>query len=345
MKLVRKYKIIFVFCVILICTLFWPFFLKNLYPFPGNYLLAWYQPWKTDHLQDKTITIQHKPVADDTFRYIYPFKKLGIDIAKRGQFPLWNPYNGAGMPLLATYQWAFLNPFNVLFLFLQMETAWTIYIIIQAFLLTFFTYLYCRKIGISLKGSIFATSIFTLSGFVVARLIFSNLIYPLTMLPLILYLIEDYIKNAKSKNILILPLAISFTFFSGHPHTAIYTLIVATAYFLYRNILTKNFNRKLTHNFLLVGMLFLIGVGLAGIQLIPTIELLKNSNMNADSSAFIFDRFLLPISHLISILIPNYFGNQATYNYWGAGDYIETVVAVGLIPSFFAYLSIFNRNS
>ena len=343
----KTYKDYFIAALVflgIIFIIFYLFFLKGLYPFPGNYMLAWYQPWKTDHSKGQTITIQHKPIADDTFRYLYPFKKLGIDIAKKGKLPLWNPYNGAGMPLLATYQWAFFNPFNILFFALQTETAWTFYIIAQVFLLYFFMYLYCRKLRMSQKGAIFATSIFTFSGFVTVRLIFGNLIYPLTMLPFILYLIEDYIDNQKSKKIFLLPLATSFMLLSGHPHTMFYTLIVSMAYLIYRILTLKKSNFRKVTAFLLLIILFVIGIGIASIQIVPTLELLKSSNMNASSSAFIFDRFLLPISHLISILIPNYFGNRATYNYWGAGDYIETVAAVGIIPLFFAYFALFGKN-
>lgn len=346
MRYIRTDFIVALFLSFLLTILlFWQFFINGLHPFPGNYNLAWYQPWKTDYTKGQTITLKHKPVADDTFRYLYPFKTLGIEIAKKGELPLWNPYNGAGMPLLATYQWGFFNPFNILFFYLKQEIAWSIYIIIQAFILSIFMYCYCRKISMSVKSAIFSTAIFTFSGFVVARLIFSNLIFPLTILPLILYLIEDYINNQKSKKILFLPLVVAFMLFSGHPHIMVYTIIISTAYLIHRIITTEKLKLNKNTSFLFLGILALIGTGIASIQILPTIELLKSSNMNPNSSAFIFERFLLPPSHLISILIPNYFGNQSTYNYWGFGDYIETVAAIGIIPSFFAYLALFARNT
>jgi hypothetical protein len=324
------------------CAIFWQFFFKGLHPFPGNYMLAWYEPWKSNYTTGQTITIPHKPVADDTFRYLYPFKLLGIDNLKHLELPLWNPYNGSGTPLLATYQWGFFNPLNIFFLFLSQQTAWSIYIIMQAILLSLFTYIYCRKIKLSRVSSFFATITFLFSGFVIARLIFGNIIYPLATLPLILYLIEDYLENKRSKKIFLLPIAVAFMFLSGHPHPMIYVIIFSFSYFLYRVFSVNKIEAKISKTLFFI-ILFTIGAGIASIQTVPAIELLNHSNMNPQSSEFIFNRFLLPFSHLISIIIPNYYGNQAIYNYWGTGDYIETVASMGTISIFFAYFSLFNN--
>lgn len=334
----------FFFASVITILIFWQFFLKGLYPFPGNYLLAWYQPWKTDYTVEETIKISHKPVADDTFRYLYPLKVLSMESFRKLELPLWNPYNGSGMPLFATIQSGFLNPLNILFLFLENRLAWTLYIILQALLLSFFTYLYCKKIKLSIAASLFTSTIFLLSGFVIARLIFGNIIYPLALLPVILYLIEDFLENPNTRKIFFLPIAIALLFFVGHPQILFYVIAFSIAYFLYRFFTTQE-RRKNKNLFVRFFIFLLIGIGLAGIQIIPTLELLGNANINPESSRFIFERFLLPPYHLISVLIPNYFGNRATYNYWGAGDYIETVASIGIIPCFFAYIAFLKGRS
>lgn len=340
----QKNIIITVVLITAACAIFWQFFLKGMHPYPGNYMLAWYEPWKTNYTHEQTITIAHKPVADDTFRYLYPFKLLEIDSLKNLEVPLWNPYNGSGMPLLATYQSGFFNPLNILFLFLNPQTAWSIYIITQAILLSLFMYIYCKKIKLSTASSIFATIVFQFCGFVIARLIFGNLIYPLAALPLILYLIEDYLVDKRGKKIFLLPLVFAFMLLSGHPHAMIYVIIFSFFYFLYRVFSLNKTKEKMLKTIFFI-LFISLGVGIASIQIIPTIELFKHSNMNQQSSEFIFNRFLLPPSHLISIIIPNYYGNQATYNYWGAGDYIETVASIGTIPIFFAYFGLFNQSA
>ena len=328
----------FFFASVITILIFWQFFLKGLYPFPGNYLLAWYQPWKTDYTVEETIKISHKPVADDTFRYLYPLKVLSMESFRKLELPLWNPYNGSGMPLFATIQSGFLNPLNIVFFFFENRLAWTLYIILQALLLSFFTYLYCKKIKLSIAASLFTSVTFLLSGFVIARLIFGNIIYPLTLLPATLYLIEDFLQNPNTRKIFFLPIAIALLFFVGHPQILFYVFAFSILYFLYRFFITQK-GKKNKSLFVSFFIFLLIGIGLAGVQIIPTLELFRNANINPESSRFIFERFLLPPYHLISVLIPNYFGNRATYNYWGAGDYIETVASIGIIPCFFAYIA------
>ena len=326
--------------IILTLLVFYQFFFEGLAPFPGNYMLAWYEPWKTDFSSNGTITIAHKPVADDVFRQLYPFKVLAMDLVKQLQWPLWNPYNGSGMPLMATLHTGFLNPFNVFFLFFPNPLAWAFHLAIQPILIGFFTYLYCRRISLSLKASIFSSCIFVLSGFVIVRMIFGEYILALPLLPLLLYAIESYLMNWRSKKIFLLPIAIFLLIISGHPQTTFYILTLSISYILYRYINLRNTDLQTTwRKILLLFTLFFIGIGLSSIQLIPTFELIQNSNVNPANSKYIFERFLLPLQHLITILIPNYFGNQATYNYWGKADYVESIAYLGAIPCFFAYIN------
>lgn len=319
----------------LTALIFWPFFIKNLILFPGDFLLAWYEPWKSSFNSAGTITIAHKPVADDIFRQILPYKTLAADFFKNFSLPLWNPYNGAGMPFMASMHIGYLTIFNIFFVLFSKELAWSLYVMAQPFLIGVFTYLFCRKIGLGFQSALFSSFTFILSGFVITRIIFGEYIYTLSMLPLILYLTESFFQNNKTKLILLLPLTIFFLFVSGQPQVIFYVLIFSFFYFLYRSFQTK----LIIKNIFLIFSLFLIGVGLSAIQLIPTLELFKFASINTDTSKFIFERFLLPVQHLITIFIPNYFGNQSVYNYWGSGDYIETISSIGLIPTFFALLS------
>ncbi len=319
--------------------IFWKFFINGLLPFPGDYLLAWYEPWKSQFMSNGTITIAHKPIASDIFRQLYPFKALGMKIIKNFQLPLWNPYNGAGMPLLATMHVGFLNPFNFLFFLFPNYFAWSLQVILQPLLIAIATYVYARKIRLSIAASIFSACSFLFSGFVIIRSIFTDYDFAIFTLPLMLYLVEDYFKNRASKKIFLLPLFICFMFFSVQPQIIFYILFFCIAYIFFRYKNIRNRKRiSIRDIFFLIG-LFIIGMGLSSVQLFLTIELFNYANIDSDSSKFIFDKFLLPAQHFITILIPNYFGNPATYNHWGAADYIETIASIGSIPCLFALFS------
>lgn len=340
----KEYLAAVLLLFILTIIIFYQFFFKGLIPFPGNYMLAWFEPWKTDHFINNVISIPHKAIAEDIFRQTYPFKVLAIDIMKNFQLPLWNPYNGSGMPLLATINTGFLDPLNLFFFFISYHLAWGIYIILQPLLIGIFTYIFCRKISLGNKSSIFSAVSFILSGIIITRSIYGMFGLAFAMLPFILFLLESYFQNKKTKLIFLLPVCVFFLIVSTIPQISLYILLFTSIYFIYRIAISGNQKAKIKEILFIITLL-LIGVGLSSIQLIPTFELFQNASINKETSQFIFQRYLMPIQHFVTILIPNYFGNPSTYNYWGYADYIETAIYVGVIPCFFAFLGIFKKFS
>lgn len=317
--------------VIGIASIFWQFFLSKLYLFPGNYLLAWFEPYKTENFSGSFIFLAHKPIAEDTFKLIYPFKILAVDLIKHFQPPLWNPYNGSGMPLLAAINPGYLDPFNILHVTFNNYFAWTLIIVIETILIAVFTFLYSKSINLGNKASIFTAVVFTLSGAVVTRLVYSQFTLGIAVLPLSLYLLEKYREKFQKKYLFALTLAIGILLLSTHFQYSFYILFFVCFYWILRAKGKR-----------LIPFLFIIlGVGFASVQLVPAIELFQYANLNSQSSSFIFSTALLPVKNLITFLIPNYYGNPSTYNYWGVGDYIETAIYIGIIPSFFAFLAIF----
>jgi hypothetical protein len=324
--------------VLITVLIFWQFFVKGLLPFPGDFMLAWFEPWKSSYSENGVITLQHKPIADDIFRQLFPFKSLAMHMVKNGELPLWNPYNGSGQPLLATMHVGLLNPFNILFFLTDDKTAWSLQVILSVLGIGLSMYIFARKIGCKQAGSLFTAITYMFSGFVIVRSIYNDYNYAVLCLPLLLYVIED-LWNGKSKKVFFIPFLLFFLTTVVQPQIIFYILSFTGLYLIVRQIFSK---QKLSRrNILLLIFLLSIGFLLSCLQLLPTLELYHEANVTTASSQFIIQRFLLPISHFVTIIIPNYFGNQATYNYWGSGDYIETITSLGTIPIFFAILGIF----
>lgn len=305
-------------------ALFWPI-TRGQIPIPTNYMLSWYEPWKSEFTSNGVPFIPHKPVIDDAFRHLYPLRVLASEIIKNGQWPLWNPYNASGTPLLAIWHPGYLTPFGMFFLFLPSHIAWSIYILLQPIVLGLATYWYTRKVKFSPVASMLAVFTLVLSGFSVTRLEYGEFLYVLAGLPLLLGIVED------THYRIWIPIIIATMILSGQPHMIVYTLSVFALYTLIRLPWRKT---------LVYAGFSLLGVAMISIQILPSIELFSLSTISRQTSEFIFDKFLLPISHLITIVIPNYFGNQATYNYFGPHDYVETIAYVGVIPVLFALFSL-----
>jgi len=337
----RKNLLVFLVFLIPSLILFWQFFLQGLYPFPGNYMLAWYEPWKTDNFINGMLSIAHKPVADDVFRQIIPFRTLGIDMLKHLQPPLWNPYGGSGMPLLATNNTGILDPFNLLFLFLPPLTAWSFYISIQPIFISVFTYLFARKLNLGKAASIAVAFIFALSGSVATRYVYGIYGISYALLPLGLFCIESFIQNKSSKWKLLLPAIIAFLSVSTQPQITFYIGLFFLIYFIYR-LSSKKVENKLKTLVQFI-LLLSLGVGIAAVQLISTAKLYTYANITGESSAFIFNTFLLKPMELVTVLIPNYFGNPSIYNFWGRVDYVQTAIYFGLLSAFFVSIALFKR--
>lgn len=309
-------------------------------PFPGNYLQAWYEPWKSLHFSDGRILLPHKPVAEDVFRHILPFRLLGVEMLQRFQLPLWNPYNGSGQPLLATLNSGFLDPFNMLFTLLPAGLAGGIYVMVQFVLIALATYLYIRTLGLHTVTAVFAGLTFVLSGFVTIRLVFINYGLAIALLPLLLAAIEHVVKTRKGRILFVMPIGIALAVVSTQPQIVLYILGTVGLYGVVRLAgMYADWKKRLK----MVGSfaaLMGLGIALAGLQLFPTYEFMKLSHVTAGNSLDVIEKFFVPFTFLLSIPIPNFYGNTATYNYWGgSSDSIQTASYLGLLPVFLAFVS------
>lgn len=335
MTLKHKHSIFACACFVLLTVLlFWQFFFKGHIPFSGPYMLSWYEPWRSIYTVHGVPTLIHKPVVDDTFRLLYPLHVVASNLMKQGQLPLWNPYNAAGTPLLSIMHPGFLTPFGIFFLFLPPTLGWSFYIMLQPLVLGVATYWYVTKLRLSPRAALFSSLVLLLSGFAIVRMEYGEFLYVLAGLPILLGIVEVWKNTPNHRSVVGIPFVVAVMMVSGQPGMIMYTLLV---FALYASV------RLPLKGVIILGSLAFLGVGLAGIQLIPGLELYQLSTINREASTFIFDRFLLPLSHLVTVIIPNYFGNQATYNYFGPHDYTETIAYIGSIPVFLAALAWWKR--
>ncbi|HLD24937.1 MAG TPA: YfhO family protein [Patescibacteria group bacterium] len=302
-------------------VLFWQFFVRGYIPMPASFMVSWYEPWKTIFSPGGVPAIPHKPVGDDVFRQLYPFKMLASDQFRRFTMPFWNPYNGSGQPLLANLHPGYFNPLSVVLLF-GTKTGWSWYILLHAPLVFLSMYFFMRTKRCSRSSSLISSVILTLSGAVVVRYMFGEFLFSFAMLPVLLALIER-------RWLLPVPFVVMLILVTVQPQISFYILLTALLY---------------ARSMRFAGALAL-GVGMASFGLFPSLELYQNANVTTGSSAFIFEKFLMPVTHLFSVIIPNYFGNSGTYNFWGETDYVETVGSIGMIPVALSLFAIRTRRS
>jgi hypothetical protein len=327
---------------------FWPFitygvifigffyksiFLKLLL-FPGDLLVARFFPYRSGGWEGATSWIPYKEyISADVVRQLYPWRILAMEQLKNGIIPLWNPYSFSGTPLLANVQSAAFYPINILFFLFHPLVAWNIYILLQPILSFYFMYLFIRSLDLSKHSAFFSAFCFGFIGYLVIWFELGIVGHSALWLPLILWGITMRYKKEDFRYFLFSAVGIGCSLLGGHAQTAIYVLLISFLYYLF-----LSFKHGVTR-LILELWFFLIGVGIAAVQLIPSAELLMYSARNAENSLAAFQRFRIPFYQLLTLFVPDFFGNPATKNFWGY-DYSEVIVYFGIVALVFAVIGI-----
>lgn len=309
----------------------------GLFPFPGDLLISEYNPWAThSYLGYNPGSFPSKAQYFDVLRQTYPWKTLVVENIKNGTLPLWNPYNFAGAPLLANFQSTVFSPFNMLFLILPQIFSWTILVLVQPMLAFFFVYLFARKIGLGKIGAVFASAAFSYSLFMSVFIEYSIIGHTILWLPLILYSIEKIREKSAIFSVALLVLALVFSSFGGQLQMFVFIFLFSFTYGMFR-ISVRRWR---------VVIFFLLSIGISGIQLLPTGELILQSARVAQAYDFLIEKLLIQPTQLILFLSPDFFGNPATRNFLIPDTYPGNALYIGLIPFIFLFsaLSLFKKN-
>ncbi len=301
-----------------------PYFIHGLPPFPADFLVNRFPPWQYFYG-----TVIKNDALPDVVTQMFPFKHLVIGMWKEGIVPLWNPYSFAGTPFLANFQSAVFHPLNWLFFLLPEIDAWSLLILGQLFLAALFAFIFVRKIGLSRLASLLTAFSFAFCGFMTTWLTYGTLSMAIVFLPLALLAIEKIFEK-KYCFLILLPLAVAFSFFSGHVQTSTYLMAAVFAYLLFKLVETAQ-----SKEFVFGLIFFCLGIGLTAVQIIPTIELY---NLSVRSVSFGVSE-VIPFKYLITLLAPDFYGNQVTRNNW-LGNYVEMTGFFGVIPLILALLAL-----
>lgn len=338
-----------VFFIVSVAFFFQNVFIHQQLPIPSDTIVGLYHPFRDAWAKQYPNGIPFKNfLITDPVRQQYPWKELVIHIEKSGEMPLWNPYSFAGTPLLANFQSAPFYPFNVVLMFLSMQYGWGFFILAQMLMAGCFLYIYLRNLGINLWASVIGALTFSFSGFSIAWLEWGTVIHTALWLPIILFAIDKIFAGFKRKEkttnsfllyIGILLFSLISSFFAGHLQTFFYLFFIVCSYLFLRFWQNKESSR-LVVSFLIA---FLIFGMVTSVQWLPTYQFITESARSIDQAYWQREGWFLPVPHLLQFIVPDFFGNPSTLNYWGVWNYAELIGYVGILPLIMAFYSIFFR--
>lgn len=336
----------FIGFAVIVFIFFWQFFLKGLLPIPSDTVVGLYHPYRDLIATEYPNGYPFKNfLITDPVRQQIPWKTFSIASVQSGQIPSWNPYNFSGTPNLANFQSGVYYPLNLIFFISDYKIAWSIFILLQPFLVLVFTYLYLRNLNLDEYSSYLGAIIFAFSGFFSMWLSWGNILHTALWLPLILLSIDKIyrVKKLNKRNVIwsiILFVSLIFAIFAGHLQTLFYLLIFSSVYFLAR---LYQSSKRIRFIFLVgipAGIAFVIGL----IQILPTLQFIELSARSFDlARPWEKEGWFIPLNQLIQLIAPDFFGNPTTLNYWGVWNYGEMTAYMGIGAIILALLAILFR--
>ena len=285
---------------------------------------------------------------DDGVIFNIPLRVAVANMIRGGHLPLWNPDIFSGMPLFGAAQAGVLFPLNWFYLVFSAPTATNLMMLSTYMLAALGAYLYARRSGSSIAGAGLTSLVWQWSGFLIGQIGHTNILHTAALLPWLLWAIDGYGATGKRSRGVLLAAIIATQVFAGHQQTFAYALLVAAVYAV---VMWISHSRRTSqparsaepaspafdlngHAYLRSLVLIVAGLLLAAVQILPTLELLRNS-MRADASYDFFTSFSLPRRFLWTFFAPFVVGggdgNLFRAPYVGPAFYAEYVGYVGLV--------------
>lgn len=284
----------------------------------------------------------------DIWHFNYPIKDFLASSLKKGRLPFWSSQVGTGFPFLAESQIGALNLSNlILFFFLPTWLAWNL-----SFVIIFLTgfggaYFFLKKNKLSQTASFLGGFIFSFSGFFICHISHFNLIQTASFLPWLFLTSQNLFQKRSKKNVFFLAFIFSQQIFSGHPQMAFINLTAIGSFIVFQLLQLKDKKKALIHLKPLL-LALILGLCLAGPQLLPTIKLTQLSSRKEGMSDKVIFQYPYPPQHLLSFIWPNFFGTPQNASYpafrsgqWGI--YWENTAYLGILPLILTGLAIFKR--
>jgi O-antigen/teichoic acid export membrane protein len=351
-------------------VLFWPQTVGGKTLLPAENLYQW-EPYASDRARVGVPERPHNHLLSDLVLQNMQWKALMRQEAARGELPLWNPHQLAGVPFLAAGQQQVVYPLSVLFYALPLELSYGWFTVVQLWLAGAFMYAFVRALAVSRFGAMVAAVTYQLCGMFIASAVFPMILGAAAWLPLILHMCEYVVRQRPLRGRAATPVwvsvgavAVAMCVLSGHAELLIYTLLIAGYYSAVR-LVAEGWRARRVPVRSALWLLAMVGLGvvLSAVQLVPLFEHVRTNWRAERSDLATVLSYAHPVRDLIQFALPNFYGSPAHHGYfdwfsrawveapvnadglrvidWGIKNYVEAALYVGVLPLVLAVFALF----
>lgn len=264
----------------------------------------------------------------------YPWRELAFEQLRDGTLPTWNPYLGAGAPLLANYQTAVFYPPNWLWLALPGTLVMSVVALLHIIWAGAGMWLFTGALGYTRFGRAVSMLAFAFSGYGIARLGSFPTANAVAWLPWLFWLLHRILHRRRTPDVAWLGLAFGLQLLAGHAQTAWYGAVGLGLYAAWIAGWQMHRERIAVRilSLALAGTGMLLGGLVAAIQLIPTAEYLAESQRSGGLDYETLTNLSYHPFRLLTLLSPNFLGTPADGSYLTKGIYFEDAAYIGFVP-------------
>ena len=324
---VERGNLLCVLGIVLLATLFLAPALRPGYTLLPLGLEGGIAPWH------KQVTQQAQNLLiSDPFYTFFPRRHFFTASLQQGTYPLWNPYIFSGHPVMGdTAAQTFYPPNALVATFLSAARALPFLAWFHFVLTGVAMFAFLRMLGLRRLPALFGAVAWMLNGNAVVWLENPHRLSTLAWLPAVFLLYELALRRGRLWPAIVAGGLYGLSILGGHTQLALGNGMALGAYGLFRAVNSSwRERRPIWQPLTKVSMVGLVGVGIGAIQLLPTYQLAQLSHRSVmDIPRFLATRW--PLQHVISLWIPDFYGNPVRTPYWGTRNYAEMTIYYGAL--------------
>ncbi|MGO9587280.1 MAG: hypothetical protein ACLP2Y_13880 [Limisphaerales bacterium] len=244
-------------------------------------------------------------VVRDYGFFAYPLAHFQQECFRRGELPLWDPYNNCGVPFLAQWNTMPLYPPALIYLLLPLQWSLSFFCLLHLWFAGFGMYFLARRWAGNSFAATFAGVAFAFNGLTLNLLMWPSHIATLSWMPWVVLAVELAWREGGRK-IILAAFAGALQMLAGGPEIIFLTWILLLALWIQQLVKGESSRRAMLWRFPLVLALVIV---LAAAQLLPFLDLATHSQRSA---GYADTRWSMPGWGWANFLVPMAFGRTRT---------------------------------
>lgn len=239
----------------------------------------------------------------DLFLYHFPMKRVVHDLIARGEFPWWNPYTAGGQPMAANPAYEIFYPPQYLIFVGSYEYGFALHIVFHVWLALAGMFLFLRALPLGRAAAMFGAISFGLGGCFLGMCTTLPTMFVWSWAGLCGWAVLRWLRDDGS--FALAAAAMAMPMLVGEPVALaqLWLLIFVGAW--------RHWKR--------IGLLALVAAGIAAVQLIPTIDHVRDSARSRGLTYANVVDWSMPPERPLELIAPNAFGKiDAEHPIWDA---------------------------